>query len=236
MQRRRSVHAAGLGLIGALVLSGCASDPQPAGEAWKQARTQLDEASSLRLTNASTTGQQGPAVVAWDIAGNLASGDGTTVGTMGVGEDSRLKVETRRAGGTSYGRTSTEGSHVPDQLAAQYGEGQWRLLPAEQAQDNALRAELDRLALPSADALSGVDVEPQEVDLAEGHGLRYPVPADVARAAVQDGKAARLRSFTVDEKGTLIGLQVETDTAVHQYELSDWNSIEPAEAPEEVAQ
>ena len=236
MQRRRAVHAAGLGLIGALALTGCASDPQPAGEAWKQARTQLDEADSLRLTTASTTGEQGPAVVAWDIAGDLDSGDGTTVGTMGVGEDSRLKVETRRVDGKSYARMSTEGPRVPEQLAAQYGDGQWREVPAEQAQDNPLRAELDRLALPDADALSGADAEPQEVDWAEGHALRYEVPADVARGAVQEGKAAWLRSFTVDEKGSLVGLQVETDTAVHQYALSDWNSIKPAEAPEEVAQ
>ena len=135
MQRRRSVHAAGLGLIGALALTGCASGPQPAGEAWKQARTQLDEADSLRLTTASTTGEQGPAVVAWDIAGDLDSGDGTTVGTMGVGEDSRLKVETRRVDGKSYARMSTEGPRVPEQLAAQYGDGQWREVPAEQAQD-----------------------------------------------------------------------------------------------------
>lgn len=241
MHRRRAVHAAGLGLIGALALAGCASDPQPAGEAWKQARTQLDEAESVRLSTAYTTGRQGPSVVTWDIAGALDGGNATSTATMGVGEDSRMVVDTRTVGEDVYARVSTEGEDVPAQVRAAYGDDGWKRLPADQAQAqaNPLRTELDRIALPAADALEGADVEPEEVELQDGHAQRYAVPADVAggaQAAAGEGEPVRVRSFTVDEDGSLVGLQVEAANALQQYELSDWNAIDPAEVPEEVSE
>ena len=93
MQRRRAVRAAGLGVVGALALAGCASEPQSAGEAWHQARTQLDEAETVRLETAYTTGRQGPQSVRWDIAGRLDGGDAESKGVMQVG----------RLGGTRQG-------------------------------------------------------------------------------------------------------------------------------------
>ncbi|MBZ9934633.1 hypothetical protein LB570_31735, partial [Mesorhizobium sp. BR1-1-5] len=43
-------------------------------------------------------------------------------------------------------------------------------------------------------------------------------------------------SFTVDDDGELVALTVDDGRATQQYALSDWNQIEPAEAPEEVAE
>ena len=118
MQRRRAVRAVGLGVAGVLALAGCAAEPQSAGEAWQQARTQLDEAQTVRL----------------------------------------------------------ETAH------------------------------------------------------------RYAVPQEVADAAMGEGDLTRLHSFTVDEDGGLLALTVDDGRALRQYALSDWNEIDPAEAPEEVAE
>ena len=239
MQRRRAVHAAGLGLIGALALTGCASDPQPAGEAWKQARTQLDESDTVRLTTASAGGRPAPSVVTWDIAGALDGDEGASTATMQVGEDSRVVVESRTVGEDSYARVTTEGDDVPDAMRAAYGDDSWKRVPDGQGSPASPGAELDRVALPAADALADADVTPEEIDLPEGHAQRYTVPADVAASAQSAGggdQAMRLRSFTVDGDGSLVGLEVESATAVQQYELSDWNAIEPAQVPEEVSE
>ena len=40
----------------------------------------------------------------------------------------------------------------------------------------------------------------------------------------------------VDDDGELVALTVDDGQATQQYALSDWNQIEPAEAPEEVAE
>lgn len=51
-----------------------------------------------------------------------------------------------------------------------------------------------------------------------------------------EGDATRVHSFTVDDDGELVALTVDDGRATQQYALSDWNQIEPAEAPEEVAE
>ena len=87
MHRRRAVHAAGLGALGALVLAGCASQPPAAGEAWERARAQIDDAESVRMSFVSTDGSQSPRVITWDLSGPLEGTDGTTEASMLVGED-----------------------------------------------------------------------------------------------------------------------------------------------------
>lgn len=235
MQSKRAVRAAGLGVVGALALAGCASSqPDAVGQAWQQARTQLDEAGSLRLTTAYTQGQGDPAVVTWDIAGQRHGQNGTTVGTLGVGEDSRVVVETRVVDGQGYVKVDLEGEDVPADVRAAYPDSSWTR--ADDAVAGVLDQQLDRIGLPAADALADADVQPEEVQWSGGTAHRYAVPAEVADAAVTGGADERLVSFTVDDDGTLVGLRVETDAAEQEYTLSDWDEIEPAVVPEEVAE
>lgn len=233
MQRRRAVHAAGLGVVAALALSGCGSAPDDAGQAWQQARTQLDQARSVRLTTATTDGSQGPHVVTWDVAGALDGSNETGEAAMEVGEDSWMQVHTRSVDGTSYARVDTRGEDVPAQVAQGYVTDGWRKTQAQPA--GQIRATLDAIGLPAADALQGADVQPEEVEYSGGTAHRYVVPPEVADAARGD-KSFSLRAFTVDEDGDLVGLRVEDDSVVQEFQLSEWDEIEPAQAPEEVQQ
>lgn len=235
MQRRRAVHAAGLGAIGALVLAGCASQPPAAGEAWERARAQIDGAESVRMSFVSTDGSQSPRVITWDLAGPLEGTDGTTEASMQVGEDSWMTVETRTVEGKSYARIATEGRDVPAQVAAQYHTDGWRETPS-QSQDNPIGGTLETVALPAADALAGADVQPEEVEWSGGTAHRYQVPAQAAEAARQEGDTFTVRAFTVDDDGSLVGLRVEDGTQVQELTLTDWNQIDPADVPEEVEQ
>ena len=92
------------------------------------------------------------------------------------------------------------------------------------------------MGFPAADALDGAEVRAEEVDWDGGTAYRYAVPEEVADAAMADGDATRVHSFTVDDDGELVALTVDDGRATQQYALSDWNQIEPAEAPEEVAE
>ena len=92
------------------------------------------------------------------------------------------------------------------------------------------------MGLPAADALDGAEVRAEEVDWDGGTAYRYAVPEEVADAAMVEGDATRVHSFTVDDDGELVALTVDDGRATQQYALSDWNQIEPAEAPEEVAE
>ena len=80
------------------------------------------------------------------------------------------------------------------------------------------------------------EVRAEEVDWDGGTAYRYAVPEEVADAAMAEGDATRVHSFTVDDDGELVALTVDDGRATQQYALSDWNQIEPAEAPEEVAE
>ncbi|MGC5049588.1 Tat (twin-arginine translocation) pathway signal sequence [Micrococcus porci] len=230
MQRRRAVHAAGLGVVAALTLAGCGTDQQDAGEAWQHARAQIDGAESVRMTMASVNDSQGPSVVAWDVAGPLEGADGTTTGRMQVGRDSWMTVRSVSADGKTWARVDTEGQDVPEQIASMYRTDGWR--ETQQSGQNALRATLDAVGLPAADALDGVDVQPEKVDWSGGTAYRYAMPGDVASAARGDSQFS-VRGFTVDEDGDLVGLRVEDGGVIQEFALSDWNEIEPAEAPEE---
>lgn len=236
MQRRRAVRAVGLGVAGVLALAGCAAEPQSAGQAWHQARTQLDEAETVRLETAHTTGRQGPDTVRWDMAGRLDGGDGVSVGVIQVGQDSHMTMETRHVGEDSYVRVSVDGPDVADQVRLMYADPEWHRAPADQPQEQPLAELLDQVGLPAADALEGAEVRAEEVGWAGDTAHRYAVPQDVAEAAMGEGDATRLHSFTVDDDGGLLALTVDDGRAVRQYALSDWNEIDPAEAPEEVAE
>ena len=236
MQRRRAVRAAGLGVVGALALAGCASEPQSAGEAWHQARTQLDEAETVRLETAYTTGRQGPHSVRWDIAGRLDGGDAESKGVMQVGRDSHITMESRQVGEDVFVRVDVDGSDVPDDVQVMYSDPQWRRVPAGEGQEPPLKALLDQVGFPAADALDGAQVRAEEVDWDGGTAYRYAVPEKVADTAMAEGDATRVHSFTVDDDGELVALTVDDGRATQQYALSDWNQIEPAEAPEEVAE
>ncbi|MCV7665874.1 Tat (twin-arginine translocation) pathway signal sequence [Micrococcus luteus] len=236
MQRRRAVRAAGLGVVGALALAGCASEPQSVGEAWHQARTQLDEAETVRLETAYTTGRQGPQSVRWDIAGRLDGGDAESKGVMQVGRDSHITMESRQVGEDVFVRVDVDGSDVPDDVQMMYSDPQWRRVSAGEGQEPPLKSLLDQVGLPAADALDGAQVRAEEVDWDGGTAYRYAVPEEVADAAMAEGDATRVHSFTVDDDGELVALTVDDGRATQQYALSDWNQIEPAEAPEEVAE
>ena len=235
MQRRRAVHAAGLGALGALALAGCASQPPAAGEAWEQARAQIDGAESVRMSFVSTDGSQTPRVITWDLAGPLEGTDGTTEASMLVGEDSWMTVDTRTVDGRSYARITTQGQDVPAQVAAQYHTEGWRET-APPSQGSPIGGTLDAVALPAADALAGADVQPEKVEWSGGTAHRYQVPTQAAEAARQEGDTFTVRAFTVDEDGSLVGLRVEDGTQIQELTLTDWNQIDPAEVPEEVEQ
>lgn len=150
MQRRRAVRAAGLGVVGALALAGCASEPQSAGEAWHQARTQLDEAETVRLETAYTTGRQGPQSVRWDIAGRLDGGDAESKGVMQVGRDSHITMESRQVGEDVFVRVDVDGSDVPDDVQMMYSDPQWRRVSAGEGQEPPLKSLLDQVGFPAA--------------------------------------------------------------------------------------
>ena len=59
MQRRRAMHAAGLGVVAALALTGCGDRPDAAGDAWSQARAQLDDAETVRVSTATVDDADG---------------------------------------------------------------------------------------------------------------------------------------------------------------------------------
>lgn len=236
MQRRRAVRAVGLGVAGALALAGCASEPPSAGQAWNQARTQLDEAETVRLETAYTTGRQGPDTVRWDLSGRLDGGDGRSVGVMQVGQDSHMTMETRRVGEDSFVRVSLDGADIPDSAQQMYADERWQKVPAGQAQEQPLKELLEQVGLPGADALEGAQVRPEEVEWPGVSAHRYAVPQEVAEAAMGEGDVTRLHSFTVDDDGGLLAVTVDDGRATQQYVLSDWNEIEPAQVPEEVAE
>ena len=79
-------------------------------------------------------------------------------------------------------------------------------------------------------------VRAEEVGWAGETAHRYAVPQEVAADAMGQGDSTLLHSFTVDDDGELVALTVDDGRATQQYALSDWNQIEPAEAPEEVAE
>ena len=58
----------------------------------------------------------------------------------------------------------------------------------------------------------------------------------VQRLLEAQAPAAAQRVIAVDDDGELVALTVDDGRATQQYALSDWNQIEPAEAPEEVAE
>lgn len=236
MQRRRAVRAVGLGVAGVLALAGCAAEPQSAGEAWQQARTQLDEAQTVRLETVHTTGRQGPNTVRWDIAGRLDGSNGAAKGVIQAGHESHMTMETRTVGEDSYVRVSIDGADFADDVQLAYADPQWRRTPAGQEQERPLKELLEQIGLPSADALEGAEVRAEEVGWAGETAHRYAVPQEVAVAAMGQGDSTLLHSFTVDDDGGLLALTVDDGRSLRQYALSDWNEIDPAEAPEEVAE
>ncbi|MDK7236516.1 hypothetical protein QP448_13385, partial [Staphylococcus haemolyticus] len=75
----------------------------------------------------------------------------------------------------------------------------WRRVPAGEGQEPPLKALLDQVGFPAADALDGAEVRAEEVDWDDGTAYRYAVPEEVADAAMVEGDATRVHSFTVDD-------------------------------------
>lgn len=233
MQRRRAVRAAGLGVAGALALAGCASEPPSVGEAWHQARTQLDEAETVRIEAASIAGNDNNGAIRWNSAGRLDGGDGVSTVRMRVGQDSHVTLETRRVGGDVYTRLSSDGDDVPEPMQQTSAEGRWEKSSADQAQDQTVSSLLEMIPLPAADALDDADVEPERIDWRGDTAHRYTVPEGVAQSTGGGRDGATLRAFIVDEDGNLAALTVDDGRSDQQFVFSDWNAIDPAQAPEE---
>ncbi len=133
-------------------------------------------------------------------------------------------------------RVSIDGADFADDVQLAYADPQWHRTPAGQEQERPLKELLEQIGLPSADALEGAEVRAEEVGWAGETAHRYAVPQEVAAAAMGQGDSTLLHSFTVDDDGGLLALTVDDGRSLRQYALSDWNEIDPAEAPEEVAE
>ncbi|MCG7422838.1 hypothetical protein MHY29_08420 [Micrococcus sp. ACRRV] len=235
--RRRALSLAALGAAAALSLSACGASGEDASAAWDAARTQLQDASSVRLTtearNDSGAAPGTPDGV--EIAGDVHSSDLSYTGVFRT-DGYITRDESRTVGGQRYERFTLE------QSGGVSGEGRpafaekWKKaepLPG----DASMRSILDGVltAVPQAGALQGADVRATDIRRQGRDATRYVLDTPVKGGTTDSS----LTAFTVaDDDGTLLTVETTGPGTRGTVTFSDWNAVEPVTAPaaEDMAQ
>lgn len=238
-QDRRGRRTAALLVLGAgaaLALTACGADAGQAPAAWAQARTQLDQATSVRI-EAERRGEAVPGAPAPDATVLAGPVDGSAFEYTGVFRDGEHTVrdESRTVDGRTYSRrTLTERGDVAGVGVPVYEE-RWTATDGGLTAASAIGGVVDALlaSLPAEDALEGAEVDAAPIRREGQDAVRYVLADPVAGA---DGRM-RLQAFTVAEDDgellTVETVQTTSDGAASTVTFSDWNAVQPPQAPAE---
>ena len=237
---RRPVRLIGLAsaaAAGALLLSACGSQEPTVGEAWSQARTQLQEAESFRLSVDQSSGSgSDEATGEVHISGFTTEPNAELTMEM-ADDDTGMSVAMREVGEKGYVKMNVDSTEMDEEDKALLGfSDKWREQEIPEDERGMMKSLRDHMLedLPAADALEDSEAERQEVDHDGVKAYRYEVPAEVAEAAAdsedeeqeadQDsadapGTAAdsalsevdlsQLQAFLVDDDGHLVALELK---------------------------
>lgn len=195
----RVIGLASMAAAGALVLSACGGDV-PAGEAWNEARTQLQDAESFRITSTMSeqgddggdkdkdkdaeTGQQ-PTSGTFDLSGFTTEPNAEMTMEM-TGGEMDMTMAVREVGEKGYIRMDVAGEEMDEQTKSMLGLGdKWIEQDIPEDERGMMKSVRDDLmdGLPAEGALDDADAERQEVDRDGQKAYRYEVPEDVAKSA-----------------------------------------------------
>lgn len=257
----RVIGLASMATAGALMLSACGGDPT-AGEAWNDARSQLAEAESFRLSTdmpeSASRGEGAPTAGSFDLSGLTTEPNAEMTMEM-TGGQMDMTMAVREVGEKGYIKMDVSGEEMDEQAKSMLGLGdKWIEQDIPEDERGMMKSVRDDLveSLPEEGALDDADSERQEVDRDGGKAYRYEIPAEVSQAAADakdedaeggDSEAAaagsaineldmsELQAFLVDGDGSLVGLELKDAESGETTELSfgDWGSVEKVEAPAE---
>lgn len=250
----RVIGLASMAAAGALVLSACGGDV-PAGEAWNEARTQLQEAESFRITSTMSE-QGGDADQGEDKGGDADQGKQPTSGTFDLsgfttepnaemtmemtGGDMDMTMAVREVGEKGYIKMDVTGEEMDEQTKSMLGLGdKWIEQDIPEDERGMMKSVRDDLmdGLPAEGALDDADSERQEVDRDGQKAYRYEVPADVAKSAEdnsedtkdEDGEGAADSALNEVDMSELQAFLVDEDGRLVALELKDSDSDETTE-------
>ncbi len=256
----RVIGLASMAAAGALVLSACGGDPT-AGEAWNDARSQLAEAESFRLSTEmpeeASQGEGAPTSGNFDLSGLTTEPNAEMTMEM-TGGEMDVTMAVREVGEKGYIRMDVSGEEMDEEAKAMLGLGdKWIEQDIPEEERGMMKSVRDDLveSLPEEGALEDADSERQEVDRDGGTAYRYEIPEEVTQAdeeqdedtdtegggtdnpgsAINDLDMSELQAFLVDGDGHLVALELKDAESEEVTELSfsDWDSVEKVEAPAE---
>lgn len=227
---RRGLSLAAVGAA-ALLLTGCASGDDAPG-AWDRARTQLEEADSVRMvtelrSEAPSNGRAVPDSV--DISGPV---DGSSMRYMSVYKDDGLitRDESRIVDGTAYSRFTVERAGASGEDRPAYVE-RWTATPYESDPSaTGMGAMVSSLlgSLPESGGLDDVEADADGIRRSGQDAIRYVLDEPVS--GPQEG--VELTAFTVSkEDGRLLTVETESAGTKAVVTLSEMGEVDPVQAP-----
>ena len=232
-QTRRTRRGLSLAAVGAaaLLLTGCASGDDAPG-AWDRARTQLEEADSVRMvtelrSEAPSNGRAVPDSV--DISGPV---DGSSMRYVSVYQDDGLitRDESRIVDGTAYSRFTVERVGASGEDHPAYVE-RWTATPYEgDPSATGMGAMVSSLlgSLPESGGLDDVEADADGIRRSGQDAIRYVLDEPVS--GPQEG--VELTAFTVSkEDGRLLTVETESAGTKAVVTLSEMGEVDPVQAP-----
>lgn len=227
---RRGLSLAAVGAA-ALLLTGCASGDDAPG-AWNRARTQLEEADSVRMvtelrSEAPRNGRLAPDSV--DISGPV---DGSSMRYVSVYKDGGLitRDESRIVDGSAYSRFTVERADAGGEDRPAYVE-RWTSAPFEgDPRATGMGAMVSSLlgSLPESDGLDGVEADAHGIRRSGQDATRYVL--DEPAPGPQEG--VELTAFTVSkEDGRLLTVETESAGTKAVVTVSEMGEVDPVHAP-----
>ncbi|MGW5854147.1 MULTISPECIES: hypothetical protein [Micrococcus] len=234
---RRALPLAVLGTGAALLLSGCGADGGDAPEAWAKARTQLEQADSVRMVTELRSGAQTSAGAtvpdSTDISGPTSGEAFRYVSEFRDGAYT-TRDESRTVDGRTYSRFTLEERGGVAGEDPEYAE-KWTAAKATgDPSAQGMGAMVDSLlaALPAGDGLDGKEADADTLRRSGQDAVRYVL--DVPASG--EGGGVALRAFTVaQDDGELLTVETESAGTGAVTTFSEWNAVPPIEAPAEDA-
>lgn len=229
---RRGLPLAAVGAAAALLLTGCGASGDEAPGAWDRARTQLEEADSVRLvtelrSEAPQGGRRAPDAV--DVSGPV---DGSAVRYITAYEDAGLvtRDETRIVEGTAYSRFTVERRGAGGEDRPAYVE-RWTQAPhTGDPRATGMGAMVSSLlgSLPESGGLDGVGAEADGIRRSGQDAVRYVLDEPVAGAE----EGVTMTGFTVSARdGRLLTVETESAGTRAVVTVSEMGEVAPLQAP-----
>lgn len=233
----RTLSATGLGIISAWALSACGGGPPELTEVSDTARETMEEAGSITFTMQDPDDLLDDELTAMEYSGQANETNFSLSVSMAGDEVDALVVDES----TAYIKFAFDDEDMSSLLGiSEEQEGQWLEAPESDllGVDEAT-AQLDEMSSGVFDLIDNLSeeeleaVEAEETDLDGQQVYKYDVPAtgEVETEVVQGAETASF--YFLQDTSELVQLEASSEDATAVFTFSDYDSVEPVEAPPE---